>query len=1774
MADQERIELLLTSKFDSTQLTAAIKEHEKLLGVHTRLAEAFSKPLTVSIQGLGDSRRRIEAFSGEVDKMLAGKPAGSGKVDDAATKAVEVKEKLAKADADVTAAAKKSDAALEGQRKTTKKKAEDTGELKKKVDDLAKSEGKLERASRGAQGVLVRTFKDGDLTTEKRQAGPDATELTKFSKEGETLIRTEKTIAQELQNAKEQAQDYGLAMRKAGNDEAAKLDVTKRHIDALKAQSDRLAKAGYQGSSELRQIQSIMALRKRDEQAINNRIAAIEKETQSAQDSLQKQVTGQEHLAAARRKAQGAQFRNADKGRNPLTAAADLEAVGKQLLKQARTMKAEGAAEADVSRVRLQGIKAITDARRVGTAEIQRQRKEQERADQAALEAGEKLTTQLAHEQRKSDVARVKGAFGQRLADQTISEDRRAKLLEAQAVALARQAAQMRVLGMSQRDILQTEQMALASANAALGIRTRLAKEAKAKADQDAKSRALVGGYSLSGFESQGTTRKFDAKGSSVETERLQRVAGKLQENVTVTRQYDEAGRMLNARITETNKTLRDLGRTGDWSARSFLHNTVVVTAWAASVATLYGTLNLLKAGIGSAIALEARTAVLKTVFRGTSDEAYRLRDEVMKLAVAEGRSSDEAIDAATRFSRLGLSRVQVQQAVAVSLRAANVAEISAAEAAENLAAIMASFNLQAKDLTSVLNQLNAISNTYNVTNKDLLNGIARVGALAAQAKLPLSDLMGLIATGVGTTGRPGAEFGNAIKALIVSISTPSIQKNLREAFDFDVLTPANEIKEMDQILGELYVRYVEVTNAEKQHLTQMLGQKQQASRLSALLDGYVDSQKLAIRALRDQNSAERENMNIRATMISQLRSLQSEFQRASTNLVASTDSTAMTNIIQNTVKGLTGALHVIAEYPSVSAATGAAMALMVVHITRTALAMHAAGTKGNFFTNTLKQVAMVGRSMSAAITQTNATLMRTSVVARYAGLALRGIVRATDGIPIIGMMGKAVAGVGRAAMFAVGALRSMWGFIKGFAVMQGVFLIIGKLMSGSAAATEQATAEMAGYNAEIERASQNAEALQKAGSLFENISKTIRRRSPKQQLDDVRSAAEVAEPDDEGRRVALEKELKLLIERGRFAEFAQRMEQLSVASRRKSTEEAQHANDLLGSQLQKERKIVDELTAAIELRKRNGQAADMEREKLRQTQDRIREFSDSRNRNRAIIDEDIPSEQLNRFEKLVDAKLRGRAAGMERFAQEVPKLGAADELDRELALMKSKLSVEESNLRVMEKMAKARLEAQRAAAEAARTDLEQSRNPALDQQKRDIDSQRADAEEKAKVLKRLKDLIREDAAIRAGVPKDQVANWKPSNFQAFVGGTKLLFDGLDAAVGEPIGEGGRRMKEISDTMKALGIQGFDAFKQASDDIKAGATNSVAAVEAFNKQNAAYLELVSTKEKAVELTAKEAEVTDAAANAERVKSKEAITQMQQEVREMELRNRRAYEAADIAIKAKRDAEAARTPSLTGLTDSEQMIRQSREIMGRLIPESEAAMQGAAVRGDQLGIIKEQVAIRDHLLALQSNENALIMRGAELEREKTNERIRQTAEVSKQLLMASREEQLQAAYLARYVQNKGKFSVDDFQFLSQRTRQNIEKFTPDAAPDALNTSLQVLRRESDILARDFTILRGQIQRTIETFKGFSPEARTADYVNGADAGRNTPVVPNVAVNVNGVSVQFAEQFREIAGAAMAAQVQAVVTSQVQPQIDRLIAEVRSMPRVPMSNVAPN
>lgn len=571
---------------------------------------------------------------------------------------------------------------------------------------------------------------------------------------------------------------------------------------------------------------------------------------------------------------------------------------------------------------------------------------------------------------------------------------------------------------------------------------------------------------------------------------------------------------------------------------RNFITNTQTVTQWAASVAVFYKSVELANYGLDSFIRNSYEVARLGAVYRGIGGATEDLADDVLRLGAVNGRTAQEALQAATAWSRLGYSRAETAEATRAALVGANVAELTSLELTKHLQAATAAYGLTAGELSSYLGGLNAISNRYNVTNAEMLEGISRTASVAKQSGLSLEELRGITASVTAAMGQSGANVGNSIKSLITAIGNPALQKLLKSEFGITVKSGATgDLKDFSAILADLAVLYAQASKEEQQWLTVSIAGKTQAARFAATLQEYARGQVLAANALLNLNSAEAENAQIKKTLRAELAGLVTEFERFS--LQQGNNGAAQAAAFgAETLRNLLALLNTDGVNKGVTVLAG----LLVVLAARLAAiklsADLAAGSRGlaaSTYTGVARRVDSLSKSLGGLVNQFYQASQRGGTAARWmgqmamqadamseglikagkaraslgreqAGQMFRGGPGASPALPpelaLAGRMtkgprgaanmvgGVAQMGAGVAGRLALGGVLAFAGILPeiavGVAATYAVMKSFNVVMEAVGQSSEDAERRLAGFNEELEEARGRAQAAGMAVKLFD----------------------------------------------------------------------------------------------------------------------------------------------------------------------------------------------------------------------------------------------------------------------------------------------------------------------------------------------------------------------------------------------------------------------------------------------------------------------------------------------------------------------------------------------------------------------------------------------------------------------------------------------------------------------------------------------------------------
>lgn len=1165
------------------------------------------------------------------------------------------------------------------------------------------------------------------------------------------------------------------------------------------------------------------------------------------------------------------------------------------------------------------------------------------------------------------------------------------------------------------------------------------------------------------GFPESETRKSVLPTGETVQRTTLSRQTEGLRESATLTERFDATGKRLNATLDETAKKMQA-------SFGSTTQGTLLATiGMAAKFIAIYRGIDLLirgfEFGVESAAKFERQVATLSIIFHGTAEESHNLGVQALTLAANLGQIGTDAHEVAIEFARFGLRQAEVLEAMRVAMVGANVAQLDLGESGKFLQAIYAGYQLQVGQLSGVLGSLDTVSHSYNVTNKQLLEGLSRVAPLAKQAGISLQELIGFEAAITGRTARPGAEAGTAIKSLISRLSKPATQEALQDIAGVSVTAQSGDLKSASQIIGELYVAYQNLSRAEQQELLVKVAGTQQASRIAALLDGYLKSQELAIKASLDQGRAERENVAIRTTLSSQLKTLTTEWQKFW--IASGQGAGGLQSQLTEIVKALSSVIDQLAE----------------------------------------------------------AELRAGRVTPRRSVEQLKA-----DEIK------KEIKETGPVFPFDLGRVARLGNLERQLALLDRQK----KGALDAADAEKVAGDELIRFGAELGKIQGEATAFERTEATLQKIAKLLPQATPERRTGFIQSAAAVAAPFDQRRQLQIREELTNMAKLNDFGAINVRIQQLIAEASNKRTDAVGRLNAMLdkegeridkGVELEKQRR--DESAKAGK-----GDEADRAQHLIETYENYRAKLSELRGQATSLAlapDLEEPfTLDLGKAREEQKAAAAAQAEGIKAvFKTITAPISEVDKLDREILSTEAQINNIEQQRTALKRDIAGMTEAERI----ARREVLGEALEAVKAEQDHLNILRQYAGEQDAILKRQRDL--KDAF-------DGIKNIFDAfpKFELFgAGGTSAVAD-LNRQMSELLEKSREVGRQQADTAEAYQAQTPDTILppglRPEDLLKAPVQIPFAIPEPTQDEE----EALRTKQASVDARDHNLGLVNLEAEAQR-----SVLQIEKDKLDT---LRRYAELQDEIARGARQGKIESEQFRIGRNDTEQLVTEATGIQRQLLPQAFERINLAG--GNKSELARGQAEAAELVNRLTNIQISLDERRYRLAADIANERQKENEEASKSLQLASREEQLRAAFVARFVQNRGGrgFSANEFQFLDQDTRQSISRFQPTALPDSVPTRSRELEREQRQLTAVFDQLTKTIESTVKNVQSRVEGNQVTPGERRVDASKLPGAINLPAVNID-VKDQFAQLTRYLGD---------VVISRFETELSAIHSEVSS------------
>lgn len=285
------------------------------------------------------------------------------------------------------------------------------------------------------------------------------------------------------------------------------------------------------------------------------------------------------------------------------------------------------------------------------------------------------------------------------------------------------------------------------------------------------------------------------------------------------------------------------------------------ITRYVGVSTLIYSAFNAIKSGVQDVIALDTALVDLQKTTNATSNQLKEFYFSANDTAKQLGATTEEVIQAAADWSRLGYSIKDAQTMAEVSSIFSSISpDMDMEMATDGLVSAMKAFNIEADDaLDGIASKINAIGNSQAVSNGDIVEFLTRSSSAMHEANNTLEETIAL-GTAATEITRDAASVGNALKTVSMRIRgydeeteeyvggieelegdiadlTKSVEHPLGVSlFRDDAKT---EFKSTAELLRDISAVYDELTDKQQANLLEKLAGKRQGQIVAAILNNF-----------------------------------------------------------------------------------------------------------------------------------------------------------------------------------------------------------------------------------------------------------------------------------------------------------------------------------------------------------------------------------------------------------------------------------------------------------------------------------------------------------------------------------------------------------------------------------------------------------------------------------------------------------------------------------------------------------------------------------------------------------------------------------------------------------------------------------------------------------------------------------------------------------------------------------------------------------------------
>lgn len=312
----------------------------------------------------------------------------------------------------------------------------------------------------------------------------------------------------------------------------------------------------------------------------------------------------------------------------------------------------------------------------------------------------------------------------------------------------------------------------------------------------------------------------------------------------------------LKREFNEIQAEAKQMGLTGSKAAQEMKSQ---FDSMLSSVISVTAAMQTFRKMVGTARELDTSLFNLQVATGSTREETKELLDTYNQMAKELGATTTDIADGADAWLRQGKSIEEANSLVKDSMILSKIGMIDAADATEDLTAVLNGYKLEAQSALEVVSKLSAVDLESASDAGGLAESMSRTATSANQAGVSIDELIGMLGTLKSVTQASDEELGNAIKSIVSRYSQIKANKFIDYETGEDlsnvetvlgkigikIRDGLTDFRDLSDVLSELAAKYDKLNDVERNAVnTAMFGTYQQ-NKGAVLLSNWDKVEKL-----------------------------------------------------------------------------------------------------------------------------------------------------------------------------------------------------------------------------------------------------------------------------------------------------------------------------------------------------------------------------------------------------------------------------------------------------------------------------------------------------------------------------------------------------------------------------------------------------------------------------------------------------------------------------------------------------------------------------------------------------------------------------------------------------------------------------------------------------------------------------------------------------------------------------------------------------------------